>query len=500
MSFNPGKIQVKKGKWALSCTTDADLVANQAKHPSIRKMLEYSDKRMVTTLLVSGAVGPYGVKNVPTKFGSLSNGAGKGKGKMIGDYAYQFDVMGRIQRPSTIRQQSGASTAQGEFELYMGDNYLYPGMIALFNGQGFQARVMAMPTGSNGSYLYRFQSISGEVFDWSTHVAAQGSITTCMGVYSSYSEGSKRGYSRNHFPDTFINHTTIQRKTQKITGTAASNVLWLEYTNKEGRKSRGWMFEAIRQGNAQLAMEDEFAKLHGISSMKSTVDGSLLNESRLGDDETGFPIIMGDGVIEQIAGGNESFGSGVNGEATLDDFTDMMTTLEKKSNSLGEINWVCVTGTDGYANAQIQMQALAASQNVVISQEVTQTGAIGGANVNVGFNYQSFNINGNQITFVKHPMWDDESRFTARGADGKILQSSMYLFLAMGSDMDQNFEILTKGANGVSRGNVTTYINGMSGDPMMIQSEEDLIKHATLKEDMAIIYNTTCCGIINKTA
>ena len=494
MAFNPGKIQIKEGKWSETCTTEADLIANQAKFPAIRNVLEYVDQRMLTTLLVSGSVGPYGLGMVPTKLGKLSE-----KNKTVGNNAYQFDVMGRIQKASVINSQVGSTSANGTFSLSLADNYLYPGMNVLFNGQGFQARVMAMPTGGQGNYIYEFQSPDGAIFDWATHVAGQGAVKTCMGGYSSYGEASLRGYSRSHFPDTFINHTTIQRKTEKITGTAASDILWLEYDGPKGA-AKGWMFEKVRQATATSTIEDEFQKWHGKSTMKSTT-GQLLTTSRMTDRETGLPIIQGDGVIEQVSGGNESFGSGTNGEATSDDFSDMMTQLEKKSDKYTGNTWVCVTGTDGYANAQVQMQNLAGNQNIVINQNVTQSSAEGGAMVDVGFHFQKFNVNGNSICFVKNPMWDDETRFTERGSDGKLIQSSMYLWMNMGQKMgSKNVDVLTKGANGVSRGNISGYINGMTGSSEMIQSEEDAVKYAYLKEDMVVVYNTTSCGIINKSA
>ncbi len=492
MAFNPGKIQIKAGKWSETCTTDADLVANQAKFPAIRSVLEYADQRMLTTLLVSGSVGPYGVGAVATKLGKLD------PSKNIGNNAYQFDVMGRIQKPSVINAQVGNTATDGTFFLSLADNYLYPGMNVLFNGQGFQARVMAMPTGSTGNYVYEFKSPDGATFDWTTHVAGQGSVKTCMGGYTSYGEGSLRGYSRSHFPDTFINHTTIQRKSEKITGTAASNILWLEYDGPKGA-AKGWMYEKIRQATAQSTVEDEFQKWHGKSTMKSTT-GQLLTVSRLIDKETGLPIVQGDGIIEQISGGNETFGSGTNGQATADDFTDMMKQLEKKSPKYTGNTWVCVTGTDGYANAQIQMQQLAGNQNVVVYQPVTQSSEEGGAMVDIGFHYQKFNVNGNSVVFVKNPMWDDETRFTERGSDGQLLQSSMYLWMNMGGMSSRNVDVLTKGANGISRGNVSGYINGLTGSPELLQSEEDAIKYVYLKEDMAVVYNTTACGIINKSA
>ncbi len=493
MSFNPGKIQIKEGKWTETCTTDADLIANQAKYPAIRKVLQYADKRMLTTLLTSGSASPYGLGYVATKLGKLD------QSKFIGNNAYQFEVQGRIQKSSEINSQIGATASDGSFQLSMKDNYLVPGMNARFHGGGFQARVMGLPSGGPGNFIYTFKPASGETFVWATHVAPQGSMKTVFGGYTSYSEGSLRGYSRSHFPDAFIQHTTIQRKSEKITGTAASNILWLDYESPDGsEKAKGWMYKAIRQADVQMDIEDEYARFFGDSSMKDINTGTLLTQSRLIDPETGLPIVQGDGIVPQIAGGNETSGSGTNGEATAEDFTDMMTQLKKKSDMYTGMTWICVTGTDGYANAQIQMQRLAGNQNIQIHQVVTQSGEAGGAKVDVGFNFQKFNVNGTSVVFIEHPMWDDEERFTERGSDGKILQSSMYLWMMMGDESQRNMEVLTKGANGISRGDIRGYINGMTGSSEMIQSEEDAVKYMRLKEDMVVVYNTAACGIINK--
>ena len=492
MAFNPGKIQTKKGKWASTCVKESDLIENQAKYPAIRQLLEYADQRMISTLLVSGTVGPYGIGHVNTKLGNVAD-----TGKEIGNNAYQFDIMGRIQQASTINSQVGGTAADGTFQLSMLDNYLVPGMNVLFNGAGFQARVMSAPTGTSGNYIYTFQSPDGNIFDWTTHVAGQNGDKTCFGGYTSYGEKSLRGYGRSHFPDRFINHMTIQRKTVGISGGAGSDVLWLEYDGPRG-KFRGWMYEEIRQSEAQRKAEDEFQKWWGISSMKAA-DGTALPKSRLIDNETGNEIIQGDGWLQQVAGGNEFDGSGVNGNATFDDFHDMMTTLKKKGNQVKGMRWVAITGSDGITNAQEQLIAFANDQNIRVTQNVSQTAKIGGTEVYVGFDYVGINIDGNQVQFIEHPMFDDPSRFTELGADGKPIQSGSYYFMAMETQNGRNVDVLTKGANGISRASVTAYMNGMTGDAThMVLSEEDAIKYAYLKEDLLVVYNTTICGIINK--
>lgn len=490
MAFK-GKIQTKKGKWSSTCTTSSNLTENQLRKPIIRDFLEYADKRAISTLLTSGAVGPYGVGYVPTKIGKVD------ESKKIGSNAYQFDVMSRINMPSTINAQVGSTEADGTFRLSIRENYLYPGMNVVFHGGNFQARVQGTPTGSDGNYVFTFKSPDGTLFDYSVHVAPQGAVKTCIGGYSSYGEKSLRGYGRTHYPDSFIQHMTTQRKSVGITGDGASDVIWYEYIGETGTM-RGWRWEAERQAKAQLVMENEFQKWDGKSSMKND-DGTLRVKSRLIDPETGMDIVQGDGIMEQLYGGNETFGSGTNGEATADDFADILSTIRKKSNLLEGRSIVAVTGEDGMRTVQRELPTLAGSQNVQLVQLVNQTSAPGGAKVDVGFNFTSYNVDGDQITFVKHPMFDNADLYTERGSDNKLLKSGQFVFLTMEVDGRKNVEIMSKGAYGVDRSLVEGYINGLTGISQgALISEEDMIKYACLKQDLIVMYNTTVGAVLHK--
>lgn len=498
--INGGQIQVRQGLFSQdTCTTENDLIANQAVKPAIRNMLEMRNKRYMMTMLTSpgavkmaaGGQSYFVDPNYKSKAATLSP-AKEDKG--IGNNAYRFDIIGRIEKSAPIIRQQGSSGADGSFALLMQDQTLYPGHIVKF-ASGYMARVQNYPTGSSSSgWLYNFKSVNGTAFVYTTHV---GTIKTCFPMFTSYSEGSQRSDSRDKKPDTFINHMTIQRKTCAITGGAQSDVLWYEYADGQ---AIGWLYWKLAQARDQMRAERERWAWWGVSSMKNA-DGSLRTESSLGTDpETGLPIQCGDGFIEQISGNNTLIGSGVNGEATEDDFSDMMTMLQKNSNTVQGITWVCVTGTQGFANAQIKMQNLAANQNVQLVQIVGQTDEVGGAMVNVGFQYKNFNINGNTIMFIIHTMLDDEEIFPARGNDGQLLASSDYYFVGMSTEDKPTMEILCKEANGVKRDWVEAELLGLTGKGGMVQSEVDVNKYAMLSESMFNIYNTSICGIIYKAA
>jgi hypothetical protein len=487
---NPGQINIKRGTYnADTCTTQNDLITNQAVKPAYRKMLEFRNKRYMMTYLTSGAVGRYGINGkVDTKVPKMNESKG------IGNNAYRFDVIGRIEKAATILSQVGASGANGDFSLKMQDTYLYPGQVVRFSS-GYQARVMSYASGSSATgYVYNFKSVTGTAFVYATHV---GSIKTCFPLFTSYSEGSLRSDSRSKHPDTYINHMTIQRKTIAITGSAKSDILWYEYA--DGAQI-GWMYWAVEQARAQYAMENERHKKFSVSSMKNS-DGSLATESKLGNDpETGLPIMIGDGWEEQVSSTNVATGSGTNGEATEDDFADLMKTMQKSSNQVQNIVWVFLTGTDGYENAQQKMVNLSGNQNITMVQNITQSSQAGGAEVEVGYNFTKFNINGNSAYFVLDPMFDDEQLFPEVGADGRSLMSSTYFAMGISTDDQPTMEILCKEANGVNRSSVEASYIGLTGSKGLVQSEVDADKVAMLKEDMLCVYNPTLCGILYKAA
>lgn len=491
--YNPGKIKIKTESWSPTCTTDSHLIVNNMKAPAMRDFIEVANKRTLSTILTSGGATKYSLGMVPTKVGKVDDT------KRIGNNAYTFDTWTRLQKPVVINSQIGATASDGTFQLSVKENYWYPGMNVLFYGQGFQARVMAEPTGTAGNYVYTFQSPDGALFDWTTHVAGQGTTKTAFGGYSSYAERSLKGYARNHFTESFVNHMTIQRKAVAVSGGANSNTTWYEWANPVTNATvKGWRYEAELQAEVVLRQENEFQKWDGVSNMKDS-SGNLLTSPRLTDYENGEPITMGDGVLQQIGGGNETSGSGVNGEATVDDIVDMMKSIRKKSNMYSGLTHVVVTGEDGFSNAQRVMPQLAGNQNVQLVQLVNQSSAPGGAQVDVGFSFQSFNVDGDQVLFVKHPMFDNDELYTERGNDGNTLKSSQMIFLTTAMEGKKNIEILAKGVRGIDRSMVYAHINGMTGDSTsQVVTSEDAIRYEMLKEDMIVVYNSNVCGIINK--
>jgi len=475
--------------WDHTCTKTSHLTQAALTVPQISEVIEYTEPRMLSTLIVSGAKSPYDTvgNRTKSKIGKIP------ENKKIGSTGYRYRKMGRIQINSTVLNQVGTTLADGTFTLTLKDDYQTQGMNVQFYSRTFQARVMSY-TGSPGAYIYTFKSVDGRLFDWNTDVAPQAGEKTAFGFFSTFGEMSDRGYSRSHYPEEYIEHMTIQRKSTEISGNALTEVVWYNF----GSTGKGWWWSKQRQNRLQWMRENEFHKWVSRSSMVGP-NGEYLQRSNL-QDEKGNDIIIGNGLIPQLEGGNESFGSGVDGYATIDDFTDMMRTLVKKSNREDFGNhFYAVTGTEGYGNAQIVLRDLW-TNSYGGRTNANVNNSVGGQDMSVGANFDTLNFEGNSLTFVQHPLFDDESAWAARGSDGGVLQSGMYIFLNMNkTEGRSNIEILCNGNDMVSRRMVEYMKNGMTGASQWdIQSSTDGIEYHLLMQDMIVIYNTEGCGMIHR--
>jgi hypothetical protein len=288
---------------------------------------------------------------------------------------------------------------------------------------------------------------------------------------------------------------TIQRKTCSITGSAANDITWYTYIGVTGVATKGWKYEKVRQDEALFAGENEYEKWFGLSSMKNP-DGTRRAVSPYMDPDGDGVITAGDGVEEQISGGNEIYGSGVDGNATADDFIDLQKMLVLKSNSAdSKVNIILVTGIDGFYNFQTQAGTIAASLGGTQFVNVNA----GDNKVTAGFTYTTINYGGSTITCVVHPMFDDKAKFPATGQDGKNIMSGTYFGGNLEGDMGPNIEIIPKGGNGGNREMVTADLKGMTGiGSGTAITQKDADTYAMLREDLIVIYNTQNWAVIRK--
>lgn len=500
------KIKIVEGSWNGECTTQLNLTNASMLAPDAGydKVIQYAEPRQLMTFLTAGATnGAFTVSRTTDAYKTRVPMIPEGE--LIDGKAWKYAIMGRIQKACVIVGTAvvgaiteGTSSAGGFFSLKLADDYLQPDMNAIF-WNGKMAKVYGQPRKAPGHWVYTFQTFPGETFAWSTWIAPQLGEKTLFGGFSMHGERSMRGYGRAHYPDSFINHTSIQRKGIAITGDANANkVLWYMVENG-ANSSKGWIYWLEAQARAQFLIEDELQKWHGKSTMKDS-DGNLLSTPSMIDAETGMPIYSGDGYIEQIKGANDAEASGTNGEAVWDDFADVISEVKKKTVDVGGRLFYCVTGADGMANVQKQNE-LHGKNYYNLTMNVSQSSTPGGADLTMGFQFTKMNVHGAQIVFVENPVFDREEIYPRRLTNGKLAQSMTYYIVDASRNQSgrPNIEIRARGRQGVNRNMVYFYLNGMTGEGTP-QTSVDGKEFQMLKENMLVVYNTKSNAIISPPA
>lgn len=474
-----------------SATFENDLIQNAMKMPVVQEWIDRVDQRNYITRITTApslddpsfATGDYDSRFKPVKVGAK-----------IADNAFRFSVQGRINQNSVIIAQVGQTQPDGTFQLILKDKLIYQGKVALFHGQGFQARCVTY-SGTAGNYTYTFKSPDGRLFDWNTHVSGQTGAKTCMGIYTSYSEGSEKGHSRLRMPDTFITHTTIQRAQYTATGDVLSDKLWYKFDGGLKGTAEGWMPRGVANVRKNFAWEDELQKLFGISNMKNA-DGTL--KAQAPTDANGNPIISGDGIIPQIEGGNHIIASGTDSMPTIDDFGDLMQNIVLKGNTVSGREIAFLTGTVGYRHTQILAPTLAKIMNVQYFMDITKVDTVGGAKGPAGIEFMRLDFFGNTVHFFQHPMMDDSQLFTEVNSMGLNVMSATYFALTLEEkgNPDKNIEIMAKGNSSYDRANISTFIGGMTGGAAEAKTTFDGDTYSFLKQDLTVVRLTSLCGII----
>lgn len=497
-----GKIQIQTGTYSSSNTDMKHLVEHHLIDPSknIDNVIQYAEKRHLMTFLTSRvSEGRYTAPGYTGKDTAKTMIKEIPEKEMIDDIAWKYQIMGRIQKSCEIlgtgavgTPTTATTTSGGFFQIRLKDNHITPGMNVIFYN-GSQARCMSNPSGTAGvGYLYTFQCYPGETFSWTTWVAPQTGTKTCFGGWTSYGERSLRGYGAMFYPDTYINHMSTQRKGINISGDANTQAIRIYEYNGE----KGFVYESEAQNRAAFLLEDESEKWWGKSTMKDSL-GNLLSTPSMTDSETGEPIYRGDGWVEQVSGANDFESSGTDGTAVYDDFADMLIQLKKKTSGDYMNNFFyAVTGADGMENANNRISTWA-KDRYHITQNITQTNEIGGADVAAGFNFNKLNVAGQQLVFCENPRMDDVEMHPRTLDNGDQVMSHTYYILDQSTlgNGRSNIEIRTRGRGNINRNFVYYVENGMTGDgkPM---SSVDAKKIEMLKQNMLVVYSSKSCGII----
>lgn len=401
------------------------------------------------------------------------------KEETIGNNKYQWFIEGRSNRPSTCTGTfSGTGVGLTQFSVEFEENYFNPNDAVRF-GDGNQAVVLSEPTSTAGGYTFQFKLLTTDVLAAVSAASVAAGVT--VGKYATvFPEGSKTGFENHNYPDLYTNYLGIQRKSRSITGSAATDIMWVESNGK-----RLWYFKDEEQCRADFMWEHEMDDWYSVSTMDTNGVCQVVGLD-------GKPLIKGDGILRQIDSSNTDTYSGVLTEKRISDFIAML----GLNTGMKSTHWLVYTGTAGLvAFAEAMKNFVMPNGNLIYNADAGKDMAFGG-------NFTTYYAFGHKITLVHNPIFDDKVLHGSNidPISGQPKESFRMVFLNFGrtKEGDFNIERKVKGAGGVNRSMVTKYIKGMvdlfDGKSSFAANANDGFEVQMLRDAGIIVRNPLSCG------
>ena len=488
-------MKVYTGAYSSANQASNAVVTNLLKYPEIAKTLVDLHPRYTLTYLLEKA--------------------GRGaKEKVLGNNSFEWKVMGRYNKPATLKTAItnftatavGAESAAVTFEdtaaipcaLHVNDMVRFP--------DGLRGIVSERTDTAGVSSAVKFKMLDAVA---GTEDYAAGDVFGVIGT--AFGEGSLGAdVSQNVvYPDTYRNWLTTHRRKSVITGSALTDVTWIENNGH-----RLWYFTAEDMKEKQFMYEMELQRWYGKTSMTaqqllSTASGETAGQYPGEPGASGITIgsqnaiTTGDGLLEQIDSSNvATYTQGTLTEAAIVDFIGQLSL--NATNASGN-EWVVFTGTEGKIAFHKAMKELIVGASAGAGGNFTDLST--GKDIALGGNFTTYHALGNKITLAYCPVFDDPNVHSATAGtnafgDARKKESAKMVFMDFGSTSGvSNVELIAKGAEGINRNYTKKYIPGMVNpfdqNSMLAASGDDNFTCQIMTESGIIVRNPLSCGILS---
>ena len=311
-------------------------------------------------------------------------------------------------------------------------------------------------------------------------------------IGTAFPENSSQGYENHTFPDKYTNWLTIFRKRKSISGSALTDVTWVENNGQ-----RLWYWTDLNYVLDEFLYQKELAFWYGNASKTASASAGVETFAATAvADASANEIVTGDGILAQVTGSHSANYAGILSENTLVKFLANLQLQAGNPNS----DWVVFTGTGGMHAFHQAMKDYVSGSGASEPSKMYDMDA--GREVEVGGNFRTYYALGHRLTLVHAPIFDDPNLHTKQSGPNFVDESYKMVFLDLGvSNGVSNVEVKTKGAGGVDRGMIVKHIPGMVDpfDPKSIKaaSSSDAFTMECLSESGIIVRNPNACGVLS---
>jgi hypothetical protein len=373
-------------------------------------------------------------------------------------------------------------------------------------GQALAAQLQGHTIATADAWGYQVRFSNG----YGASELADSAIVARLG--SAFGEGSL-GTSVSEstaYPETHKNWLTLNRRKQSITGSALTDVTWIENNG-----SKLWYFTAEKLFTDEFMYQLELQRWFGRNNVGTAADAYTF-PGQAGTVDSTASALMGDGILAQIEGSismSYNVGSDAGEGLTEDKLARFIAELSRNAKSPEGNEWVVFTGTEGRYQFHRAMKDISVGASVVSGAAGAASGGSmqsmkTGSDVSLGVNFVSYYVLGNKLTIAYCPVFDDVNAFGAEaGAGGSGSGGTMsgkMVFLDFSSvDGVPNIQLIAKGSDGLNRNYVKKYIPGMVNPydqkSMLAANGDDSFTCQIMSESGVIVRNPLSCGVLSAT-
>ena len=431
--------------------------------------------------------------------------------KIAGDKSFEWKVLGRTSQEVKVKaiatDVAENLTADISSTLGLTNNFLDKYDVVV-DAKGKVGQVTsARPTDTvvidsvSGCYQYTIDFHAG-------HAAIEANAI--MGkIGSAFQEGSLGTDVSEYtaYPETHKNWLTINRSKLSITGSALSDVTWIENNG-----SKLWYFTAEKLFTDEFMYQLELQRWFGKNNSSTTLDVANQYPGQSGSINSDNKATMGDGILAQIAGANEDTynpGTGTGEGLSEDKLAKFIATLSRNAKSPEGNEWVVFTGTEGRYQFHRAMKDISVGASVAGAAGSATGGSMQsmktGSDVSLGVNFVSYYVLGNKMTVAYCPVFDDVNvhgaEASAAGESAGGTMSGKMVFLDFSSvDGVPNIQLVAKGHDGHNRNYIKKYIPGMVNPydqkSMLAANGDDSFTCQIMSESGVIVRNPLSCGVL----
>lgn len=432
------QLQFTKSKWHSGMTEQNHLAQALLTQPE------------VLTKTIAYAFGPK-----KYALGYLTQGMGhmaKNVKAMIGNRQYRWPLMGMLAKAiPIIGLVSGGSTPginRSTFIVEIAEKHFSLGDILVTDG-GYQFRVQTDPTpGLNGGWNYTCQLSKPDptLYIPSSEFERGKQLSKGFTAVEEYS--NEAGSFIQATPFWFENQLTTVRSTFSMSGGAQTDVMVLQIGGPGRKGSMLWMYEQEYQH--MLQWNDMCEWMMWYSEYNRDAAGQVHLPG-----ENGRPVLIGAGVHEQIAPSNRRTYTVL----TENLIREFLNDLQEQSYNSDSKKWVAFCGWWFFDAFDRAMKSSIQRYTLVDSKFITGSGQ----ELTLGGQFVSYKgLNGNEITLVHNPMYDNPVRNRKlHPVTGKPLESYRATFLDFGQyGGESNIAMVAKGADGIDRSMLSWFTAG----------------------------------------